>query len=117
LAGSKSASGVFICRAQNRFAKNARQSRPAGREENASVGASERQIYRRLDSKLLQSVYGVGMSTTNDPKDKRDIINRFIADPDASSILRQALEASQENSTTPIMEDAIDPQVENATDE
>ena len=46
-----------------------------------------------------------------DPNDKNDVINNFIADPDASSILRQALSNFQEDSTRPTTNDSDDEQV------
>ena len=46
------------------------------------------------------------MPTTIDPNDKNDIINEFIADPDASSILRRAIKDLQEDVTKSIAEDA-----------
>ena len=52
------------------------------------------------------------MSTTTDRDDKNDIINEFIADPDASSILRKTVRDLQEDVTKSISDDEV--QAENA---
>jgi hypothetical protein len=57
------------------------------------------------------------MCATTDPDDEGPIINEFIVDPDASSILRQAMKRSQEESTGPVTEDNDDAQVDDAKEE
>jgi hypothetical protein len=65
----------------------------------------------------MRLAYGVGMCATTDPDDEGPIINEFIVDPDASSILRQAMRRSQKDSAEPNTEDALDAQVEDAKEE
>jgi hypothetical protein len=57
------------------------------------------------------------MSVTTDPNDENHIINEFIADPDASTILRQALTEIQDDSPRLVTEDGAEAHDENATDE
>ena len=67
----------------------------------------------RSASHLLHKVYENRMSTTTDPDDKNAIINEFIADPDASSILRKTVRDLQEDVTKSISDDD-EVQAENA---